>query len=337
MTKFSKKILIWSLLSIAVTVILLLLLLSQINIDDIITVVGAIDIRIGVLGFALYFCSYICRTVRFHILLNKSVTLSRLFSIVCVHNIVNQVLPARTGEFSYVVLLKKNHDKSVGEGMASLIVARAFDIIALSLLFFISVLFIENTPGIVNFILVLVALILAFLLVFVTGLILYGNKIMNGIRSAFYTIRLVQFGSVKYLLRKGDETVQSFHTMRSRKQIVLTFVTSVLLWGFHCTMLYILATGMNVILPIISMLFAITFYLLTTFLPISTLGGFGIKEVGWALGFSIVGVPKELAISSGFGFHIIVLVYTILLGGYGFLSINKNTFLRIYTRKNKDI
>ena len=47
-----------------------------------------------VAGFAFYVCSYFFRALRFHILLIGEAGLSDLFNIVCVHNMVNNILPA---------------------------------------------------------------------------------------------------------------------------------------------------------------------------------------------------------------------------------------------------
>ncbi|WP_269849783.1 lysylphosphatidylglycerol synthase transmembrane domain-containing protein [Methanosarcina horonobensis] len=95
-----------------------------------------IDKTYLVLGFFLYVLSYLLRGLRFHILLDKKISLTDLFHIVCVHNMVNSILPARSGELSYIYILKKYHDKSTGEGVATLMVARVLDFITISLLFF---------------------------------------------------------------------------------------------------------------------------------------------------------------------------------------------------------
>ena len=84
--------------AVAITVALLAILLSQIRIADIINTLAGIDPLYLIVGFVLYACTYFFRALRFHILLNRAVGIRDLFNIVCVHNMVNNILPARTGE-----------------------------------------------------------------------------------------------------------------------------------------------------------------------------------------------------------------------------------------------
>ena len=80
--------------AIVITIALVAILLSQIQISDIITTLASIDPLYLIVGFILYLCSYLFRALRFHILLNREVGLRDLFNIVCVHNMVNNILPA---------------------------------------------------------------------------------------------------------------------------------------------------------------------------------------------------------------------------------------------------
>lgn len=168
--------------AIVITVVLVAILLSQISIGDIAKTLLSINPIYLVIGFILYLCTYFFRALRFHILLNKKVSIKDLFTIVCVHNMVNNILPARTGELSYIYLLQKYHNKKVGEGTATLFVARVFDFISISLLFFISALMIQDLPDIIikgvwviAFFMVLIVISLIVLLYFGSDLSMSGS------------------------------------------------------------------------------------------------------------------------------------------------------------------
>ena len=64
----------------------------------------SIDSIYLLIGFVLYLRLFL-RTLRFHILLNNKVSIKDLFSIVCVHNMANNILPARTGEVFVMCIL----------------------------------------------------------------------------------------------------------------------------------------------------------------------------------------------------------------------------------------
>jgi uncharacterized protein (TIRG00374 family) len=83
--------------AVVITIALVAILLSQIQIADVITTLASINPLYLIAGFILYTCSYFFRGLRFHILLNREVGLRDLFNIVCVHNMVNNILPSLLG------------------------------------------------------------------------------------------------------------------------------------------------------------------------------------------------------------------------------------------------
>ena len=309
--------------AVVITVVLVALLLSQISIGDVAKTLTSINPIYIIIGFTLYLSSYFFRALRFHILLNNKVSIKDLFSIVCVHNMANNILPARTGEISYVYLSKKLHNVPTGEGIATLMMARFFDFITISLIFFVSAIFIQDLPDIVSKIIWVIAGLLAFVLLLFLALVFFGEIFVDIIRRVANGINALRFSSVQYLLRKGDENAQSFKFMKSKKLFGCVFVISIAVWCSHYSMLYILAKGMSISLAFWYMIVAITFVFFITILPIQTIGGFGIMEGGWALGFIVMGLSKEIAISSGFGFHAILYVYFLILGLYGGLTLKR--------------
>ena len=91
--------------AVLITIVLLFLLSSQINPDDVIITLKNINPLFLIAGFILYTGGLtVLRTWRFHILLNKEVSVKDLFPITCVVNMMNNLLPARTGELSYIYL-----------------------------------------------------------------------------------------------------------------------------------------------------------------------------------------------------------------------------------------
>ncbi|MCB0132209.1 MAG: hypothetical protein KDD78_15220, partial [Caldilineaceae bacterium] len=66
-----------------------------------------------------------------------------------------------------------------------------------------------------------------------------------------------------------------------------------------------------------------TFATLAKALPLMTIGGFGVHEAGWALGFSLTGMETGLAITSGFAVNILILLTSSCLGGAALLWINR--------------
>jgi uncharacterized membrane protein YbhN (UPF0104 family) len=59
---------------------------------------------------------------------------------------------------------------------------------------------------------------------------------------------------------------------------------------------------------------------LTNLLPINAFAGFGTQEGGWVLGFGLLGVERELALSTGIAVHLVQLSNTVLFGAIGHVA-----------------
>jgi uncharacterized membrane protein YbhN (UPF0104 family) len=66
--------------------------------------------------------------------------------------------------------------------------------------------------------------------------------------------------------------------------------------------------------------FALLFGALFALLPIHGPAGFGTMEAPWVVILYFLDVPKEDAITSGFSLHIIIIIFSIIMGIYGFLN-----------------
>ena len=297
------------------------MLFSQIQIADVTTTLVSIDPLYLSVGFGFYVLSYFFRALRFHILLNRKVGLKDLFTIVCVHNMVNNILPARTGELSYIYLLKKHHNKTAGEGIATLFVARVFDMITIVILFFLSTVFVPNPFGIMIEA-TWVIIFLIFLIILLLLIIIYkGRAFVILLRGMVNHFGMDQTHIVDYIFRKMDETIESFSCMH-RSTFIWSALVSIVIWIVLYSVNYTLIIAMGINMTFWTVLFASTFALITTILPIQGVGGFGTMEGGWTIGFLAMGLTKEVAISSGFSVHIIIISYFSILGLIGVL---KNT------------
>lgn len=301
--------------AIIITVALVAILLSQIEVSDVITTLAGINPLYLIAGFILYTCSYFFRALRFYILLNGDVGLRDLFNIVCVHNMVNNILPARTGELSYIFLIKKLHNKKTGEGIATLVVARLFDFIAISLLFFLSALMMQNLPEMIMKAVWAIAFFMVLVVLMLISLVYFGEKFLYIVKRIVARFELNN-RVMNYGMRKGEEMV-GFFGGTTKVVVVRSFFVSVGIWITSYIVAVVLITGMCLNLNVFEMLVCTSFLVFTTVLPIQGILGFGSTEGAWAIAFLLFGISKEVAISTSFGLHIISLCYLFVLGFYG--------------------
>lgn len=87
------------------------------------------------LSFVVYFFSILLRTERFkNLLYSRPVGNWELFTVTSLHNMFNYILPARSGEFSYLFLTKDRLKVSLVEGSASLFASRVYDFLSTALI-----------------------------------------------------------------------------------------------------------------------------------------------------------------------------------------------------------
>ncbi|WP_292470438.1 lysylphosphatidylglycerol synthase transmembrane domain-containing protein [Methanolobus sp.] len=312
-----------TLFAIIITVVLVAVLFSQINAHDIFIVIKGIGPISLLIGFILYSFSYVFRSLRFYFLLNKEIGIKDLFEIICVHNMANNVLPARTGELSFVYLLKKLHNRTIAEGVVLLTMARVFDLIAVSLMFFVSVYEIKSMSTEIMDIVLLIALFMFSLIITLVLLIYSGTTFSRYVWRLFAALRLDDNDRAVFVLSKITHLMENFDKIKKLRKIVFIelILSSLGVWLSMYFFNYVLVNAMNIHMSYSLVVFATSFAIFTTILPIQGIGGFGTLEGGWVIGFVAAGLTKEVAISSGFSYHIIILVYFLILGGWGSLML----------------
>jgi len=231
---------------------------------------------------------------------------------------VNNVLPARTGELSYIFLLKKLHQRKIEEGIATLIVARLFDFIVISIIFFVSVVGVQNLPAVINEVIGIIAGLLGLVVLLLISFLYLGDKFLYIARKFVLRLRL-NTRPMNYVLKKGEE-VGEFLGGKSRGIVLQLFLVSLGLWIASYMVAVVLITGLQLELTVFEILVCTSFLAVTTSLPIQGILGLGTTEGAWSVGFLLFGIAKEVAISASFGLHIIVLGYLLILGVYGIIN-----------------
>lgn len=303
------------------TISLIAILLSHIEVADIVDTLTGIEPVYLMAGFGLYVLSYFFRALRFYVLLDNKVGLKDLFGIVCLHNMANNIFPARTGELSYIYLIKKNHHVPIRDGIASLMVARVFDFIAIAVIFLISFNFLSDNylivPQFIKTLMLIVILIAIISLVFICS-----KKIIDYVKFTSFCV-VVPEVLIDFLTNRLNTIAKKFDMIANTKHITNAALLSTMVWFTSFMMGYLLIINMGIQLDIWAILVGFTFSVLISILPIHGIGGFGTMEGGWAVIFIALGAEKEIAILTGFAYHIIIIIFTILLGICGMLLLNQ--------------
>jgi len=309
-------------IAIIITIALFSILFSQIELWDVIEILIKIKPIYLIAGFIFYTASYLFRALRLYILLNREIGIKELFSIVCIHTTALNILPARSGELSYIYLLNKRHKRTTGEGAASLITIRIMDIITVSLFFFISLIITHDLPPIVMNAIKIIGLFLFFTVLFIIMFILNCDRFVYLLRNLSIYLKINEKKAVNYIFNKLDEMSRTFQKL-TRTLFINSIIISICIWIMLYSSLYSLIEAMGIGVTFDLFLLASTFFLMTSIIPVQGFGGFGTLEGGWAISFMAVGVAKDAAISSGIIVHIISIIYLILLFIIGFSGLKE--------------
>lgn len=324
------------LLSLAITIVLVFILVrvTSIEFGDVTSTLQKISPLTLALAFILHLSIYLLRTFRFRLLIrSRRVPFMPMLDIVAFHNLSNYVLPFRTGELSYVILLSKAGHFPVGEGVGTLLVSRIFDFVALFLIYPISIasLALGGTQA-SRLALPLFGLGAGMFLtgVVILALVVFRAESLEGITVRLINVfRLDRFRFSATLQEKAGELVESFRAMRSKKVLVGSFTISIVILLISFFFGYVLIQGMGIRMSYLQIVFCSTLLMLANGLPINTLAGIGTMEAMWLAGCVLAGIDqsvitdagysslKEMAVSSGFSLHIIILVFIGLIGLYG--------------------
>jgi len=292
--------------SVLVTLVFVYFLLKNIGISKIVSLLSGFPLMTLFWLFVLYGVAYFFRTLRFGYLLKK-IPLFTLFNISAIHGLYNNVLPFRTGELSFVFLCSKHVRKT--KALSVLILARFFDFVTVLFLFVIMMF----SAGLYHdkrlYLFGIAAIVFVIMgIVFVKLSIAHLNKVKSK-------------GMINYIIVKIHETLVNLEELKL-KDIFVLFSYSLLIWLSNYIVAYSIVINMGISIGVVKTVLAFTFTTLITTLPIQGLLGFGTTEAAWALAFTFLGVGTELAISSGFGFHLIHISLFTLLGFIGLINHN---------------
>jgi len=203
-------------------------------------------------GVVVYFFGVWARTWRWHYLLRPMlpVPLARLFPVVCIGYMGNNVYPARAGEVIRAYVLRKKEGVSISASLATIVVERIFDGVVMLLFVFFSLPFVPMQPWLRQ-VVVLASLFFfgALLVFFVMAISPQRSQVVYN----WFIERLVPARFREPARGLLDRFVEGLHSLRSGKVVVMIFVTSLVIWLAETVTYWFVMQGFD---------FSVSFYVL---------------------------------------------------------------------------
>ena len=255
-------------------------------------------------GVIVYFGAVWARTWRWHYLLRplKAVSLRRLFPVVCIGYFGNNVYPARAGEVIRAFVLRRSEGISVSASLATIIVERVFDGLVMLLFVFFALPFVgaDRIPPIYRTTVIIASgVFFAALAVFLW--MAFDQQRVNRIYH-FFADRLVPPRFRAPLDGFFDRFMAGLHFLRSGRDVLMVFVTSVVIWLLETVKYWFVMHAFRFVVSFIGLMLMNGVVNLTTTLP-SAPGYIGTFEIG-AKVLAALGIDPQLALSYTLVLHV---------------------------------
>jgi uncharacterized protein (TIRG00374 family) len=274
---------------------------------------------------AAHVAVYVLRALRFRVLLPAAQRpgFFAMNAIAAAHNLAAYVLPAKTGELALVVYLKTVSGVPATMGMAALIVGRLLDFASFGLaLCIVAVWLAAARPDVVPQWLFAAALVPGLGALAALMFALRGDWLGRLLARLAHATGLERYAATRRLVERARGLAQELHETARGGQVGSAALLALAMWLCVFVFFALLAHGFGIGPDVgpAEAVFGSSVAMFTNVLPINALAGFGTQETGWMLGFGLLGVPRDLALSTGIAVHLVQLFNTLVLGILGHLG-----------------
>ncbi len=200
------------------------------------TLVSASPLLIGA-AFLVHALGVSLKAYRFRVVSGRRLSLRRLFRIVVFQDTFNTFVPARAGELSYVVMLRRE-GVPTGEGVASLALARLGDFIAATIIFYASLAAMHSLPLPVMAAALPAAVMIVTLLGGIIVAALLRDRFPGSLERAMLFVRLPEKAR-SFCHNRADEFLSGLKLARDRRIALVTLLTSIGIWLLSAVTLYL--------------------------------------------------------------------------------------------------
>jgi len=272
----------------------------------------------------IYSFSWFFRATRLKKITNifkKDISITDSLCIEVLGNFANFIFPAKLGDVSKIIYLKKRKDLSYKQATFSALLVRIMDLIAVLSLTLVSTLFISKRI-ISNFSLYISLLITIFILIAIFILIFYIKP------SVYYFFFIGPLKKILPIVKRLRSLM-----MTSLSSLIAVYCISLLVWTFDVLTLYIFFIMYKINLSIIEIAFVLFLSNLIKTIPI-TPNGIGFYEGIMVVLLVAFGATQGLAFTVALLDHGFMNLYTLLLGFFALYKLKINLSQISNLRKN---
>jgi uncharacterized protein (TIRG00374 family) len=276
-------------------------------------------------GVVVYFIGVWARSWRWHYLLRpvKPVSTRKMFPIVAIGYMGNNIYPARAGEVLRAVVLKRKEEIPISASLATIIVERIFDGVVMLGFVFLNLPQLATLTGSSGFIGNIQTLAIWGSIAFLGALVVFMLAAMFPIQAEKVTARLIRVFIPERFRDKVQEVLFKFlgglESLRSPRDAVMVLLTSVVIWLLETGKYWFVMHAFDFQVSFFALMLMNGIVNLATTIP-SAPGYIGTFDAPGIAVLSAFGVPQGTAASYTLVLHAALWVPITLLGGYFMLK-----------------
>ncbi len=266
-------------------------------------------------GVAVYFVAVWARTWRWHYLLRpiQRIELKRLFPVVVIGYMGNNIYPFRAGEVIRAWVLRRNEGVSISASLATIAVERIFDGLVMLLFVFVALPFAPIPAPYDRVVLVMTAVFFGALAVFFVLALKpeFTQKLYTGVFTALIPVESVRDGLIGF----SDRFMDGLASLRSPADMAMTMVTSTVIWLTETTKYWFVMHAFDFEVSFFVLMLMTAVVNLATTLP-SSPGYVGTFDEPGIEILKVFGVEQNIAAAYTFVLHAALWLPITLLGIY---------------------
>mgnify|MGYP001373134838 FL=1 len=306
------------LFSLAITAIFLGIALYRVDLNQLLSSLATADYRLVALGMVCVFASYLLRTARWQRFLRptKQIPIPRLFPVLVVGFALNNLLPGRPGELARPYWLGARENISKTLGLATIIVERVADGIAL--IAFLLIALLAFTPLKIDLPPAAETIALAATILFgvaLAGLLFLLVREQLALSIFKFFARFLPHHLAARLEKMLGSFIVGLHSLKSTRDVAAIVILSLSIWLVESTLYFLMLSAFNA-LPdtadhAVASVFMMVLINLGVMIPAAP-GGVGPYEAAAIFALSAFGVDATLAATVALASHAIS--YIIITG-----------------------
>lgn len=287
-----KKVLFWA--GVVLSATLLIFSLRGLKLDEFSSSLRQANLVWLVPGIAAYFVAVTLRAWRWQRLLQPvgDIPLSRLFTIVVIGYMGNNIYPARIGELVRAYVLKRSRGVSIATSLSTVFIERLVDAIVMASFVFIGLPRVPNLPDWVRQSVLVGSGFFAVATVIVLTLAM-APSLTHGVANAL-AARLLPLRMRAPALGFVEQFVQGAAGLRSPTNLLAIVVGSVFIWLTETAKYWCIAQGFGLSLGFVDLMLVNGVSNLFTIIP-GPPGAVGTFDAGSILTLEALGVSQALA------------------------------------------